>query len=188
MRLLGFGLIVVRLGMSLALCLQGHVVGLVLGLSGLQVVGSTLLAWLSGKPDLTWRGLCVGLGYFSVLLIQPPEHQKAWAGLILWQLFFVQVWIRLLLGRCCTVSGPVFVRVVTRFPYSLVRHPLTVVELLIAAVCVGQAPTLRNLVVGVLLLVVKATLTIWEENFLLNEQSYQAYARRVAWRWVPGIW
>src|SRR4051812_24570637 len=122
-RILSFLLIGIRVALSTKLILDGGAGGIVVGISGLLVVHTTCMAWFLGKPDLSWRGLCIGLGYLDALLLIPSTESSNIGAVIWWQLFFAQLYVRWILGRCCTVTGPVFVRVIAEGPYKIIRHP-----------------------------------------------------------------
>lgn len=74
-------------------------------------------------------------------------------------------------------------------PYAVVRHPGYVAATLLAiaiALVLGSARALVPAGVAILSLVVRTAL---EDRFLrANLPGYADYARRVRWRWVPGVW
>jgi protein-S-isoprenylcysteine O-methyltransferase Ste14 len=159
--------------------------GVVIGFSSVWVLVTTALAWCIGKPDVSWRGVVVGLCYLPVLLLRPAGSGFA-ALLVL--LFWCQVCLRFQLLHRCTITGPVFVSVVRRGPYAVVRHPLTLLELCTALVVVLACPTFWNWSVLFLVVLCKILMTLLEEQFLMMFYDYRSYASRVRWRWVPLLW
>jgi protein-S-isoprenylcysteine O-methyltransferase Ste14 len=79
-------------------------------------------------------------------------------------------------------------RVETRGLYRVVRHPMYLTDLLLRVGLVLEVATLRNLAVAL----GSAALYVWrarlEERFLSHDAAYRAYAARVRWRFVPGLY
>jgi protein-S-isoprenylcysteine O-methyltransferase Ste14 len=80
-------------------------------------------------------------------------------------------------------------RVITSGPYALVRHPMYVGVL----VMLIGVPLALGSYWGLLLVLVAPPILVLrildEENMLRRELAgYEAYARRVRWRLVPGVW
>lgn len=93
----------------------------------------------------------------------------------------------LFLGRSFAIL-PAVRRVVARGPYGLVRHPAYVGELAMVLGCWLADPSalkLAPLAFAVPLVVLRIRA---EERALLESAEYRAYAARVRWRLVPGIW
>lgn len=177
-----------RLWLCVPLLQSGSVSGVILGIVGLVAVGTTVWAWAVGSPDLTWRGLGVGVGHLAILLFDASGRHVAWIAPAFWGLFIFQCWAKWHLGRRCTVTGPVWVDVISSGPYALVRHPMTFVELLMAVVFLLEFPSTWNGFVLVFVVVSKFVITVWEERFLRCQASYRAYCARVRWRFFPGVW
>jgi protein-S-isoprenylcysteine O-methyltransferase Ste14 len=178
----------IRLYLALRLSASGTVSGLVLCVSALIAIGTTAVAWIEGKPDLSWSGIGVGcLHLVPLMFVVGSTHWTVVAPLF-WLLFAVQCWVRVVLGRRCTVTGPVYVSVVSRAPYSWVRHPMTFIELLMTFVFGLEFPSEWNFFVVVASLVAKVVLVLWEERFLREQPEWCRYASWVRYRWVPGIW
>lgn len=80
-------------------------------------------------------------------------------------------------------------RVIDTGPYRFVRHPGYVAALLLFA---GMALALHSLWALVPAAIASALLvlrTSWEDRLLHAElPGYAAYAQRVRWRLVPGLW
>jgi protein-S-isoprenylcysteine O-methyltransferase Ste14 len=80
-------------------------------------------------------------------------------------------------------------RVITTGPYAWVRHPMYSGGILYFF---GSALLLGSwcaFVIGIVLIAVLALRATWEEEMLEAElPGYSAYARRVKYRMIPGIW
>ncbi len=79
--------------------------------------------------------------------------------------------------------------VITDGPYKYVRHPGYATASL---ALFGQSIALGSwlgLVPAVILVIVLAKRTLFEETFLLkNLTGYKEYFQAVRWRWCPGVW
>lgn len=181
-------LVGLRLWFGLMLISTGTTAGWVLGVAGLLTVVSTVAAWRVGTPCLTWRGLGVGVGHLATLLIRPDKTGAQGFAVVLWCLFAVQMYLRVLLWHRCTVTAPVFVSVVERGPYRIVRHPMTFCEMLIAVASVAQSPSLYNWLVLAFVIACKVWITKTEDTFLRQFLPYRRYASRVRWFWLPLVW
>lgn len=91
------------------------------------------------------------------------------------------------LGRSFAVF-PSLRAVITRGPYRLVRHPAYVGELTMIAGCSAARGDALALAVGVAALGAVAARVVAEERVLARDEAWAAYATRVRWRIVPGIW
>lgn len=49
--------------------------GWALGISGALTIVTTAWAWRVGKPDVSWRGVGVGLLYLMILLLRPARSE-----------------------------------------------------------------------------------------------------------------
>jgi protein-S-isoprenylcysteine O-methyltransferase Ste14 len=80
-------------------------------------------------------------------------------------------------------------RVIDFGPYDIVRHPGYVSGFLVfigTPLCLGSLWALIPAVLACLLLVVR---TVWEDRTLRMELTgYEAYAQRVRYRLIPGVW
>lgn len=150
----------------------------------LAVVGVLAMAWLgtvavagldvrAGRPPLPAWTLPVGvvahlLGVFV-----------ATAGMVANAFFETTVRIQREEGHHVVDVGA----------YSVVRHPGYVgATLLVLAIPLVLGSARAFLPAGVAVLAV-AVRTVLEERFLrANLPGYDDYARRVRWRWVPGVW
>ncbi len=94
------------------------------------------------------------------------------------------MWGFVTLGRSFGVS-PADRGLVQRGPYRWLRHPIYAGELLAIAGAVMGDWTLRNLIIFAVLLATKLLRIRWEERII---QGYSAYAGRVRWRLVLGVW
>jgi protein-S-isoprenylcysteine O-methyltransferase Ste14 len=167
---------------------SGTISGALLGLVGLAGIVTTFVAWSSGRIDCSWSGLGVGFGYLSHLVMVPGEVHLAFVGPVFWVAFAWQCWVRWHLGRCCTLTGPVYCGVRERGPYAWVRHPLAASSLVIAALFALEFPSWWNLAALAFIAAVDLWCCLAEEKFLSGQAEYRAYAQRVRWRLLPGVW
>ena len=74
-------------------------------------------------------------------------------------------------------------------PYAIVRHPGYVAACLFFVgipLTLGSFWALIPATLSCLLLILR---TIWEDRTLRHELAgYEAYAQRVRYRWIPGVW
>jgi protein-S-isoprenylcysteine O-methyltransferase Ste14 len=70
-------------------------------------------------------------------------------------------------------------------PYRLIRHPMYLGELISLAGAASSNPFTWNIVLVHLLLFALLLRIRWEEQAV---SDYEAYARQVRWRLLPGIW
>lgn len=73
-------------------------------------------------------------------------------------------------------------------PYRLVRHPLYATELGMLLVCATAGRSAAAACVAALAVALLAVRIRLEERLLVGQRQYRAYARRVRWRLVPGLW
>jgi protein-S-isoprenylcysteine O-methyltransferase Ste14 len=140
----------------------------------------------------TWQTMSlalpsVGMGVVATQLAPQPDRWPVTAqgmfvaGCVIAMASFVT------LGRSFAVL-PAVRTIVAGGPYRLVRHPAYVGELLLVAACVAAAPSaigggLVLLAAGVTVLRIRV-----EENLLRSDTAYAAYAGRVRYRLLPGVW
>lgn len=167
---------------------SGTVSGVLLGISGLVVCITTAAAWLRGRPDWSVGGIVVGLSYLAVLSLRCDVDQVAAWLPVFWLVFALQCWVRWWLWTSCTVTGPVFVAVVDRGPYRWIRHPMNLVDFLLAGVVALQFPCWHNALAVAIVAAAKFGTIATEEKFLLQYQVYREYSSAVRWRVFPGVW
>jgi protein-S-isoprenylcysteine O-methyltransferase Ste14 len=80
--------------------------------------------------------------------------------------------------RTAVVSGP----------FRLVRHPTYAGEILMIAACGLASSALHALALTAAAVLLVAPRVIVEERLLREDAGWRAYAERVRWRLVPGIW
>jgi len=98
----------------------------------------------------------------------------------------VMIWARLSLGRNIGFV-PALRSLVTRGAYGYVRHPIYSGAVIVFVGSLLNGYTLRNFVavaLGIFWFLLKS---LAEESFLRSDPAYEAYMRRVPWRWIPGI-
>jgi protein-S-isoprenylcysteine O-methyltransferase Ste14 len=155
-----------------------------------------VIAFLVRRPartvsDRTGCWLLAAAGTFAGLLLRPQGLHLGWglqAGLDL-QLVGVALAVLSLaaLGRSfgfvAADRG-----LVTRGPYSVVRHPIYASYVLIQCGYLLQAISIRNVAVLILATGCNAGRALCEERLLAANPAYAEYRRRVRRRILPGIW
>ena len=141
--------------------------------------GSTV-AVLASIPSLAAGGV-------SLALAPPPGHWPAWIDMGFAAGGALAIVSFLRLSRSFAVL-PALRGVVVGGPYRLVRHPGYVGELIMVGACAAAAGNLAALLLlaGAVAFIVPRILA--EERLLENAPAYVAYAARVRYRLVPGIW
>ncbi len=77
--------------------------------------------------------------------------------------------------------------VVTRGPYTIVRHPIYAGYLITHVAFVVANPTVWNTVIILVADTALIVRALVEERVLAADRSYRAYCARVAWHLVPGL-
>lgn len=130
-------------------------------------------------------------GTFSPVLLRPDGAHAQWgqsAGLAL-QLVgvIIALWSLTTLGRSFGFAAADR-GLVSRGPYSIVRHPVYAAYVLLLAGYLCQSFSLRNVLVALLAISCDVGRIRAEERILAHNPSHPAYCRRVRWRLVPGLW
>jgi protein-S-isoprenylcysteine O-methyltransferase Ste14 len=139
-------------------------------------------------PYLVLAGLDGGRYHWSHV---PPAAQLAgFAGIVLAFILFFQVMrVNTYLSRIVEIQKERGHRVVTTGPYRYVRHPMYA-SATVLFLCIPLAlGSLWALVPGGFLVVLIVVRTYLEDRTLHRELAgYDAYAQRVRYRLIPGIW
>jgi protein-S-isoprenylcysteine O-methyltransferase Ste14 len=93
----------------------------------------------------------------------------------------------LYLSRCFAIF-PADRGTVERGPYRLVRHPAYLGEFLMMVACSLAAPAVATAWLPVVVLPCIVVRILAEEKLLAASDKYRAYAGRVIWRLLPGLW
>jgi protein-S-isoprenylcysteine O-methyltransferase Ste14 len=94
----------------------------------------------------------------------------------------------LFLGRCFAIL-PAVRGTVTRGPFSVIRHPAYLGELLMVAGCLYAIPAnWIPLAIGMMVVWLVVIRIQAEERLLLTGKSYEVYAAKVRWRLIPLVW
>jgi protein-S-isoprenylcysteine O-methyltransferase Ste14 len=80
-------------------------------------------------------------------------------------------------------------QIVTTGPYAIVRHPMYFAELIMFVFAPLGLGSYWAIAVNILLVAVLVARILTEEGVLIQElKGYQDYAKRTAYRLIPGIW
>lgn len=96
------------------------------------------------------------------------------------------VYARLSLGRNIGFV-PAQRRLVLTGPYRVVRHPIYSALFLAEACVILENFTWVNLALSLVFLALFVVKTLMEESFLRIDPAYEAYMRKVRYRWIPGL-
>lgn len=156
------------------------------GTSELASIALTIRALMIGRVDASNAGLAVPLLYCLPLLMRqagtPTDFAFPFAVAA-----FTQIGFRTLMMGRITVGVPVFVKLLDKGPWSLIRHPLCLVEIVQVQLFALTFPTAWNIHCLYVILPGMVATVLFEERFLLTLPEYQEYARRVRWRLLPGV-
>lgn len=94
------------------------------------------------------------------------------------------IWTLFTLGKCFDVT-PADRGLVSKGPYSLVRHPMYSSELFSVLVMALMDLSLRNVFVTLALTASLILRILWEEQII---RGYSDYSLRVRSRLLPGVW
>ncbi|HEV7204898.1 MAG TPA: methyltransferase [Jatrophihabitans sp.] len=140
------------------------------------------------RPD-DW--LLAFAGTFIGVLFRPQGEHPAWGvrtGVVL-QLVGVAIVAMSILSLGRSFGFAAADRgVVTRGPYSVVRHPMYASYLLLGSGYLLQSLSVRNAAILVIVTLCNGGRALAEERLLANSRDYLAYRRRVRRRIIPGIW
>jgi protein-S-isoprenylcysteine O-methyltransferase Ste14 len=130
-------------------------------------------------------------GTFVGLLFRPVGEHPAWGiwtGTVL-QLVGVAIVATsiLTLGRSFGFAAADR-GVVTRGPYTVVRHPMYASYLLLESGYLLQSLSVRNAAILMIGTLCNGGRALAEERLLANNRDYLAYRRRVRRRIIPGVW
>jgi protein-S-isoprenylcysteine O-methyltransferase Ste14 len=155
-----------------------------------------VIAYLCRRParaitTRTTDWLLAFSGTFGGVLLRPYGAHPHWGvrwGLVV-QLVGVLIGVLsyLTLGRSFGFAAANR-GLVTRGPYSVVRHPVYASYLLTFSGYLMQSISLRNALVVVFVISCNVGRAIVEERVLATSGEYGAYRQRVRWRLVPGVW
>jgi protein-S-isoprenylcysteine O-methyltransferase Ste14 len=72
--------------------------------------------------------------------------------------------------------------------YGVVRHPIYAAYILACSGVILSSPSLWNIALLIIWIGVQARRAVEEERVLTADPAYRAYAARVRYRLLPGIW
>jgi protein-S-isoprenylcysteine O-methyltransferase Ste14 len=130
-------------------------------------------------------------GTFGGVLLRPDGAHPQWgltAGLAL-QVLGLTICVAsfLALGRSFGFAAADR-GLVSRGPYSVVRHPIYASYLLLQSGYLLQSLSIRNALVMLFVVGCNVGRTRAEDRVLATNDRYEAYRSRVRWRLVPGLW
>lgn len=141
-----------------------------------------------GDADCGYGAVVVPLLYLVAGLVAPIGAQSVAGEWLLSIAAAVVMSARLSLGRSFSIGGSTWVRLVDSGPYAWLRHPLLAVDL-VARVCVAAAfANVWNLAAVTMYVACVVGVIVLEERWLMKRPAYVAYAGRVRYRLVPGLW
>jgi len=170
--------------------LTHHVTGLLLIASeGLVVV----LTFARRSATFINRSVAASATTF-VSMIGPPLLRASGVSLVP----DVVSALALAAGLCLVIAGkltlgrsfglvPANRGIVASGPYLLVRHPIYTGYLVTHLAFLAAHPSIANTVIVVSADAALSVRALIEENTLASDERYQAYCRRVAWHFVPGL-
>src|SRR5262249_42321739 len=98
----------------------------------------------------------------------------------------MQLWGKAYLFRNFGVA-PALREISTKGPYGIVRHPLYASYFISQLGFLYAYPTLWNIGIVVVWAIAQVLRIVVEERLLATDPAYQAYAAKVRWRLVPGL-
>ncbi len=188
-------------------CLRMLFVGVIFGalLSGPYVMGvgdasffaaELAFCWLSVANlrtaqvvDRSLWGLLIPILYFVSGLLGPFGGVTSNAQQIFLFVVSMPRWVSIVcLGSSCTAGVPTFVRLRRDGLYRFLRHPLDSSGILARVGFLIIYPCWWNVFCVALGVAVTVGVVIVEERFLMEREEWVAYASRVRWRLMPGLW
>ena len=130
-------------------------------------------------------------GTFIGVLFRPEGDHPVWG---IWMGVVLQLVGVAIVATCILSLGRSFGfaaadrGVVTRGPYTVVRHPMYASYLLLESGYLLQSMSVRNAAVLVIGTVCSCGRALAEERLLANNTDYLAYRSRVRRRIIPGVW
>jgi protein-S-isoprenylcysteine O-methyltransferase Ste14 len=141
-----------------------------------------------GTPAAVMAGVpCFVAGLWMMQLAPAPAQWPRFPQLLFilgagWALAAL-----LTLGRNFAIF-PSLRKLVTRGPYSLVRHPAYTGELAMLLACLWARPGLLTAALAAASVPLVVLRILAEERTLAGATGYSSYVRRVRWRMLPLVW
>ncbi len=179
-------------GMGLISSWQQRPAAIILVIAALHLCVGILLIFrdqASAHGDLRACSIAVPAVLVGGWVLQfSPSQWNVWATGLFVVGGTVTVISFLFLGRCFAIL-PAVRGTVTRGPFSCIRHPAYLGELLMVAGCLFAIPFhWIQLAIGMLVLCLVVIRIQAEERLLLAGQPYESYAAKVRWRLIPLVW
>lgn len=99
----------------------------------------------------------------------------------------IMVYARVYLGRNLGFV-PARRELVTTGPYAVVRHPIHIGQILFFISYILFSPTIPNFILMGIGIVFVASKTWAEDRFWQEDEDYRAYAKKVRWKLIPGLY
>lgn len=149
----------------------------------------TVYALCFGRVDRSPWGLLVPVLHMTAVLFDFSQPSGPMWALGLYLSFCPLQWLlRLRMGLRCTVGVPVWVSLLDGWPYSVIRHPLAALEMLLCTLAAIWGGGAYNYLILTVHLACCVGCVLIEEKFLRNVPTYASYCERVQWRCCPGVW
>lgn len=133
-----------------------------------------------------WNALFVPVLYVLLALCWVPGSVGVLGASFALAGFLLRKVAMLYLGVRFSTGGLAWVSLVDRGPYRIVRHPQSLGRLLMFAGNLIDNPShIGYVLAGVVLIFV---LVAWEEDWLSKSAEWSAYADRVPYRLLAGVW
>ena len=181
-----FAAFVVRVGGSLATNPFNIIILISDGLVVLFMLIRRPAQRVSTRP-LDW-GLAMG-GTLAPLMVVPhfqPLAPLAVSAMIMLAGLICGLWAKVSLQRSFGIA-PANRGIIEAGPYRIVRHPMYAGYILVYIGFLLNNPTLHNLAVYAVAVVLQIARIVVEERVLSQDPDYQAMMGRVRYRLVPGL-
>lgn len=190
-----------------AICLLTGALRYLLGLYLVTAADGRLLVYMYGGIEI-WIGLA---SVYGAVVAQKVETRAAgwwlvpvyWAGLFVTvdssapvfaieplavAVLMLRAWSLVHLGAGMSVGVATWCGLADAGPYRIVRHPVQVTSILSRVAFALAVPTWWNWFGLAFMVTASVAMVILEERFLRHFCEWRAYARRVRWRLLPGVW
>lgn len=157
------------------------------GLSELSVLYFTASTLRNHRLDMSQAARLAPFCYMTPLLLQPVGNGYDWAMWILSFLCFVQLGLRLWMGKQVTIGVPKWGSLINTGPYHYMRHPLALSEMgIVISFTLFHLSTWNVVACWVALVAMRHAVHL-EEKFLQTIPAYRQYMAFVPNRFIPSL-